>query len=223
MHIPDGFLAPPLCILFYIVAALFLVWALKGARKTLKKSFVPLVAISSAVVLIVQMIEFPVAGGGSTWHIMGGTILTMVLGPHGTIISMTIALSIQTLYGDGGITTFGANVVNMAVIGGLSFYIVKALVGNSDSKKRLAVSLFISSWMSNVLTALLVGFDIGVYPMVGSVGSLIVTVPTMLFLYVPTGVAEGVVTSSLVLTLSKAKSVRLFGLDLLRSRNTQNQ
>jgi ABC-type Co2+ transport system permease subunit len=69
--------------------------------------------------------------------------------------------------------------------------------------------------MSNILTALAVGIDIGLYPMVGTTGGLIVTIPTMLVLYIPTGLIEGIVTSSLVITLSQIKSIKLFGLELL--------
>ena len=223
MHVPDGFLNPYLCVIMYIVAALFLVWAWKGAKRTLRKSFVPLIAVSSAAILFVQMVEFPAAGGASTWHIMGGTILAMVLGPFGTIISMTITLVIQAAYGDGGISTFGANVVNMAVIGGLSFYLVKSFNRKSISGKRLAASLFAAAWISNVLTALAVGIDIGLYPMVGSVGGLAVTIPTMLILYVPTGFAEGLVAASLIVPLSRIKAIKLYGVSLLREEQAKER
>jgi cobalt/nickel transport system permease protein len=223
MHVPDGFLNPYLCVIMYVVAALFIVWAWKGAKRTLRKSFVPLIAVSSAAILLVQMVEFPAAGGASTWHIMGGTILAMVLGPFGTIISMTITLVIQAAYGDGGISTFGANIVNMAVIGGLSFYLVKALNRKSISGKRLAASLFAAAWISNVLTALAVGIDIGLYPMVGSVGGLAVTIPTMLILYVPTGFAEGIVAASLIVPLSRIKAIKLYGVSLLREEQTKER
>jgi cobalt/nickel transport system permease protein len=223
MHVPDGFLNPYLCVIMYVVAALFIVWAWKGAKRTLRKSFVPLIAVSSAAILLVQMVEFPAAGGASTWHIMGGTILAMVLGPFGTIISMTITLVIQAAYGDGGISTFGANIVNMAVIGGLSFYLVKALNRKSISGKRLAASLFAAAWISNVLTALAVGIDIGLYPMVGSVGGLAVTIPTMLILYVPTGFAEGLVAASLIVPLSRIKAIKLYGVSLLREEQTKER
>ena len=223
MHVPDGFLNPYLCVIMYVVAALFIVWAWKGAKRTLRKSFVPLIAVSSAAILFVQMVEFPAAGGASTWHIMGGTILAMVLGPFGTIISMTITLVIQAAYGDGGISTFGANIVNMAVIGGLSFYLVKAFNRKSISGKRLAASLFAAAWISNVLTALAVGIDIGLYPMVGSVGGLAVTIPTMLILYVPTGFAEGLVAASLIVPLSRIKAIKLYGVSLLREEETKKR
>jgi cobalt/nickel transport system permease protein len=175
----------------------------------------------SAVVFVVQFFEFPVAGGGSTWHIMGGTIMAMILGPHGTIISETITLIIQASLGDGGISTFGANIINMAVIGAGSFYIVKFLLRKKMSRKRLAASLFAAAWISNTLTALSVGLQIGLFPGVGTLGGVAFTLPTMLLWYVPTGIIEATVTVSLILTLSRIKAVKLFGLNLL-TKNSGN-
>ena len=219
MHIPDGILNPYTCLLMFIVAICFLVWAWRGAKRTLPHSFIPLAAVIAAVVLIVQMVEFPVAGGGSTWHIMGGTLVTMILGPYGATISLTIVLIIQALaFGDGGLTSFGANVFNMAVIGALSFFVVKMLLSGSSSKKRLAASLFIAAWLSNILTALAVGIQIGINPLVGTLGGLAVTVPTMLIWYVPTGLAEAIFTSSLVLSLSRVIPTKLYGLTLLQNK-----
>jgi cobalt/nickel transport system permease protein len=218
MHIPDGILNPYICVVMFIVALVFLVWAWKAAKRTLPRSFIPLAAVMSAVVLVVQMVEFPVAGGGSTWHIMGGTLVTMILGPAGSIISLTIVLIIQALaFGDGGITSFGANVFNMAVIGALSFFVVKFLLNGSSSKKRLGVSLFLAAWLSNILTALAVGIQIGINPLVGTLGGIAVTVPTMLFWYVPTGLAEALFTSTIVLSLSRVSPTKLHGLSLLHN------
>ena len=215
MHIPDGFVNLYVCFGMFVVAALFLIWAWRGSRRSLRGIYVPLIAISSAILLLVQFIEFPAAGGASTWHIMGGTIIAMILGPHATIISMTITLIIQALLGDGGISTFGINVVNMAVIGGLSFYLVKFFDGKSLSKKRLGISVFAAAWISNTLTGLIAGLEIGATPLIGSVGGLAVTVPTMLILYVPTGLIEGVVGSVLIVSLSRINGVKLFGLELI--------
>jgi cobalt/nickel transport system permease protein len=204
----------------YIVALLFLVWAWRGTRKTLKGSFVPLIAVVSALLLVVQLFEFPVAGGGSTWHFLGGTIVSMVLGPFAAVISMTITLIIQALaLGDGGITSFGANIFNMAVIGALSFFIVKLLLGKKFRPKRLAASVFVASWVSNILTAIAVGIEISIYPLAGQLGGITVTVPTMLMWYVPTGLIEGIFASLLIVPLSRIKTMKLHGLDMLRAKN----
>lgn len=97
MHITDGILNPYICVLMFGVSLIFLVWAWKTSKCNMSRVFIPLAAIISAVILIVQMVEFPVAGGESTWHIMGGTLVTMILGPSGAIISSTIVLIIQAL------------------------------------------------------------------------------------------------------------------------------
>ncbi len=209
----------------YAIALFFLVWAWKGAKKSLPHTFIPFIAVVAAIQLVVQLFEFPVAGGGSTWHFLGGTVVSLILGPFGAVISMTITLIIQALaLGDGGITSFGANVFNMAVIGALSFFLVKALLGKKFSDKRLMASVFVTSWVSNVLTAVAVGIEIGINPMAGHLGGLIVTVPSMLVWYVPTGLIEGLVAASLIVPLSHIKTMKMFGLEWLRkeSRNSSN-
>jgi cobalt/nickel transport system permease protein len=207
----------------FVVAFAFLIWAWRGAKRTLSKTFIPLIAITSAVVLVVQLVEFPVAAGGSTWHFLGGTVVTMILGPFAAVISMTITLIIQALVlGDGGLSSFGANVFNMAVIGALSFYIVKGLLRSKFTKRRLALSVFVAAWVSNVLTAVSVGIEIGIHPLAGNLGGILVTVPTMMFWYVPTGFLEGVVAASLILPLSRIESMRLYGLDSLRPKNQKD-
>ena len=143
----------------------------------------------------------------------------MILGPFATIISMTITLVIQALaLGDGGITTFGANLFNMAAIGAMSFFIVEAFLSRGFSTKRLALGMFVASFVSNVCTALAVGIEIGLFPMVGTLGGIFVTVPSMLVWYVPTGIIEGIVSSTLIVSLSKLNGVKLLGLEKCRKQ-----
>jgi cobalt/nickel transport system permease protein len=223
IHIPDGILNPYACIAMYIVAFSFLAWSWQGIKKNHPRHIIPLIGVVSALLIVIQLFNFPVAGGGSTWHFLGGTAISMVLGPFGCIISMSISLIIQALaLGDGGMTTFGANLFNMAVIGALSFFIVKAFLLRGFTTKRLAIGLFVASFISNVCTALAVGIEIGLFPMVGTLGGIFVTVPSMLVWYVPTGIIEGVVASALIVSLSKLNGVKLLGLDLCRKSNKNN-
>jgi len=168
------------------------------------------------------MVEFPVAGGGSTWHFMGGTAVTMVLWPWAAMISMTMTLGIQAAIGDGGLTTFGANIFNMAIIGALSFFIVKLALSRGYSTKKLAAGMFIAAFTANVCTALAVGVEIGLFPLVGNLGGVGLMVPSMLFWYVPTGLIEGLVSSALVVALSKLGGVSLFGLEMCKQKNSDN-
>ncbi len=195
-------------------------WAWYGRKKNYPQYIIPLIAVVSALLFVFQLFEFPVAGGGSTWHFLGGTAVSMVLGPSAGLISMTLTLVIQAAIGDGGMTSFGANVFNMAVIGVMSFFIVKAFLSRGFTTKRLAIGMFVASFISNVSTALAVGVEIGLFPMVGNLGGILVTVPSMLMWYVPTGIIEGVVASSLIVSLSQLRGVKLLGLDLCRKQKT---
>ena len=109
----------------------------------------------------------------------------------------------------------------MAAIGALSYFIVKLFLLRGFNTKKLALGMFVASVVSNVCTAIAVGLEIGLFPMVGTLGGVTVTVPSMLMWYVPTGLIEGVVSSVLIVSLSKLQGVKLFGLDLARRKTNE--
>jgi len=209
MHIPDGFLSITICILMYAASIGFLVWAWRKVKNTYSTSVAPLLAISSAFVFAAQMINFPIMYGTSG-HLVGGTFLAVLLGPYAAIISMTLVLMMQALFfADGGLTTFGANVFNMAIIGGLSYFVVKALAHESKSRSRFFLSVFAASWLSIVGGALVCGLEIGVSPLFADAGGILVTVPAMLFWHVVIGLGEATITATLLTQLSRMPSTVL--------------
>lgn len=221
MHIPDGFLSPVICVLMYAVSFAFLVWSWKKARATYPQSLTPLLAVSSAFVFAAQMINFPIVYGTSG-HLVGGTFLSILLGPYAAILSMTIVLMMQALFfADGGIFTFGANVFNMAIIGGLSFFLVKFLTSNSQKNSRLFLSVFAASWLSVVLGALACGLQIGFSPIFFEVGGIVVTFPTMLFWHVLIGLGEAAITTTLITQLHRLQLAILNGLAILRGKQSE--
>ncbi len=60
----------------------------------LPSSYVPLIAVSSAFIFVGQMLNFPILYGTSG-HLVGGTFLAILLGPHAAVISMSIVLLTQ--------------------------------------------------------------------------------------------------------------------------------
>jgi cobalt/nickel transport system permease protein len=216
MHIPDGFLTPEICILMYIISMAILVFSWKKVKAIYSRSFVPLIAVSSAFVFAAQMLNFPIVYGTSG-HLVGGTFLATLLGPYAAILSMTTVLLMQAIFfADGGISTFGANIFNMAIIGALSFYIIKLLSNETTSQKRFLVSIFIASWSSVVLGSLICAVQIGVSPMFASAGGVFVTVPSMLFWHIIIGAGEAVITTALISQLYRIQPAVLTGLAVLR-------
>ena len=218
MHIPDGFLSPAICVLMYAISIAFLIWSWRKARFTYSRSLAPLLAVSSAFVFAAQMINFPILYGTSG-HLVGGTFLSVILGPYAAILSMTVVLMMQALFfADGGIFTFGANVFNMAVIGGLSFFLVRFLTKDPKRSGRLFLSIFITSLVSVVLGALACGLQIGFSPVFSEAGGVAVTVPAMLFWHVLIGLGEAAITATLISQLHRLQPTVLSGLAILRGK-----
>jgi len=216
MHIPDGFLSPEIAAFMWIISAGMLSWAWRKAKSTYAHSLTSLLAISSAFVFIAQMINFPITYGTSG-HLVGGTFLSIILGPYTAILSMTIVLLMQALFfADGGIFALGANIFNMAIIGGLSFFILKLISGENTSSKRFHFGVFAASWLSVVIGALACGLEIGLSPIFSEAGGLIVTVPAMLFWHALIGLGEAAITTIIMSQLYKIRPTLLSGLNLMR-------
>ena len=219
MHISDGLIfnntSIVLAIIMWFLSIGILAWSWKKAQQTYTRSITALLAISSAFVFAAQMINFPIAFG-SSGHLVGGTFLAVLLGPYAAILSMTLVLGMQALFfADGGIVAFGMNMFNMAIIGGLSYFLIKAFTRKNNSQKWFISSVFIASWISVMLGAVITSFEIA--PAFS--GGLAVTLPSMLLLHGIIGVGEGAITTVLVTSVQRLNPTILGGLSLLKGRN----
>ncbi len=116
MHIPDGYLGPQTCLATYGIMAPLWYWASRSVRRTLRYRQVPLMALGAAFTFIVMMFNVPIPGG-TTGHAVGGVLVAILLGPWAAVIAVSVALAVQALlFGDGGVTSLGANCLNMAVV-----------------------------------------------------------------------------------------------------------
>jgi cobalt/nickel transport system permease protein len=218
MHISDGLIfnntSLVLAIIMWFLSIGILAWSWKKAQKTYTRSITALLAISSAFVFAAQMINFPILFGTSG-HLVGGTFLAVLLGPYAAILSMTLVLGMQALFfADGGIVAFGMNMFNMAIIGGLSYFLIKVFTRKNSSQKWFISSVFIASWISVMLGAVITSFEIA--PAFS--GGLAVTLPSMLLLHGIIGVGEGAITTVLITSIQRLNPTILGGLSLLKGR-----
>jgi cobalt/nickel transport system permease protein len=145
MHIPDGYLSPSTCAVLYGASAPFWYTALHRMKKMLATRVVPLLSVMAALSFVIMMFNLPLPGG-TTGHAVGMTIATIILGPWPSILAISIALTIQAVFfGDGGITTLGANCFNMAIVGSLVAYAVYRLTAGraalTSSRRVVAAAL----------------------------------------------------------------------------------
>ncbi len=126
MHIPDGFLSPPVWATLDLMSVPAIGWMAKRAQRDTGEGGdrrIPLLGVMGAFVFAAQMVNFPV-GLGTSGHLVGAALMSIVLGPAAASIVMTAILAIQAfVFQDGGIMALGANVFNMAVVGVLAGYL----------------------------------------------------------------------------------------------------
>ncbi len=197
MHIPDGFIGPEISVTTFIITLVFWIIAFAKAKNSLDERQVPIMGLLTALFFAAQMMNYPIVGG-TTGHLLGGASLGMILGPYAGCISMTIIIVLQCLlFGDGGITALGANVLNMAIIGVfIPAFLLLAL--NKISKgKGLLAWIFISAFVGDVLAAIAAGAELGLSVPTFQYG-LTVAVPAMAINHSVIGVIEGVVTMVLI-------------------------
>jgi len=214
MHIPDGYLSPATCGVMYAAALPF--WAIAGRKigSVMKARMVPLIAVFSAFAFALQMFNVPLPGG-TTGHAVGGTLLALVVGPWGAVVGLSVTFLLQALFfGDGGITAYGANVFNMAIVLPLAGYAAyRYLITLFPG--RQAVAAAVASYFAINLSALFVALELGLQPLLfHAADGTPLYAPYALKLAIPAvmiphllvaGVVEALVTGMVLTFLLRAK------------------
>ena len=166
MHIPDGYLSPSTCATLYAFSAAGWYSAVQRTKRAFATRTIPLISVFAAFSFVVMMFNIPLPGG-TTGHALGVTVAAIVLGPWASALAISLALAIQALlFGDGGITTLGANCFNMAIVGSFVAYGVYRLIasGTEISSKRRITAAGVAGYVSINVCALVTAIEFGIQP-----------------------------------------------------------
>jgi cobalt/nickel transport system permease protein len=218
MHIPDGYLSPSTCASLYAFSAAGWYSALRRTKRSFGTRTIPLISVFAAFSFVVMMFNIPLPGG-TTGHALGVTVAAIVLGPWASALAISLALAIQALlFGDGGITTLGANCFNMAIIGSFVAYGVYRLIasGAQISSKRRITAAAVAGYVSINVCALLTAIEFGIQPALFHDASgaplyapypLRVAIPAMMIGHLTfAGLAEAVISAGMVSYLLRSDS-----------------
>lgn len=203
MHIPDGFLSTLVSIILWIISAIAIGYALRRVGNDLGQRQVPLMGVLAAAIFAGQMLNFSVTGGTSG-HLLGAAIATILLGPWAAIIVMTTVVSIQALiFQDGGLLALGANIFNMAVIGVTVSYFVYTSIQKLVGERRweLFVNGFVTAWSSIVIASLACALELAA----SGTSPANIAVPAMAGIHMLIGVGEGLITVGALAFLYSAR------------------
>lgn len=201
LHIPDGFLSLPVTLVTWLLAIALIAVALKKVQAEYQERTVPLMGVCAAFIFAAQMINFPIPGGTSG-HLLGGTLAGALLGPWaGSLVMVCVFIVQSVVFQDGGLTALGANIFNMGLIGtfgGYYLYRTVRFVLGRDNWTGMAIGVGVAAWCSVVVAAIICALELafsGTVPlpvalvaMVGwhvviGVGEALISVATVSFIW----------------------------------------
>ncbi|MGK7954289.1 MAG: cobalt transporter CbiM [Crocosphaera sp.] len=193
LHIPDGFLSPSVSLFCWVITLVLIAISLKKVQKDYQERTVPLMGVCAAFIFAAQMINFPIPGGTSG-HLVGGTLAAILLGPWAGTLVVTVVFIVQAvLFQDGGLTVLGANILNMGLIGTFcGYYLYKAIrisLGRR-SWRSMSIATVIAAWCSVVIAAIATALQLALS---GTV-PLMVSMIAMVSWHVVIGVGEAIIT-----------------------------
>ena len=217
MHVPDGFINAPVSAATGLIS-LGTIWAyIRSAKNLVADRLIALTGMMSALIFVLQMINFPIAAGTSG-HLLGGALAVIVLGPSLGIICIAIVVVIQSLlFADGGLSALGVNLLNMAVVTSVIGWIAISTWKRvfNESYSSIISGSFVAGLLSVVFSsiAFVLEYAIGGTVAVPLGNVLIAMISSHLLI----GIGEGVITALIVSLLLRVRS------DLVYVNQNKNQ
>jgi cobalt/nickel transport system permease protein len=175
-------------------------------RNSLSPEKLPLMGVLGAFVFAAQMVNFQLPlFPGTSGHMVGAVLLSIILGPAAAVIVMTSIVMVQCLiFQDGGLIAIGCNIINMAIVPCFAGYYLYKLINflPLGRFKMQAASIFAS----------IVAVELGaaLVPLQASLSGVLV-VPfktfllTMLGVHLIIGSIEGILTWAVLSFVAQAK------------------
>lgn len=206
MHMADALISPAVGGTLWLASAGLIGYSSKKIAEAADDKKIPLMGVLGAFIFAAQMINFTIPATGSSGHLGGGMILSILLGPHAAFLVMASVLIVQALFfADGGLLALGCNIFNMGFFTCFVAYplVYRPIAGNGEERWRIFAGAMIAG---------IVGLQLGAFGVVlETVFSGISALPfkTFVMLMQPVhlgiGIVEGLVTSAVVLFILQAR------------------
>jgi cobalt/nickel transport system permease protein len=219
MHISEGILPFGWAALWFALALPFVAYGLHRLNQRSREdmSFKPLVGLMAAGVFIISCMPIPVPFAGTCSHPCGTGISGILVGPAISVVITAVALLIQAIFlAHGGLSTLGADIVSMGVMGSFAGYFTFRLL--RAVRMNMAVAAFMAGlfadWATYMTTSVELASGImgesAFVPLFWKI--LIAFIPTQL----PLGILEGAITAGMVVLLFKKRPDLLVKMRVIR-------
>ncbi|HTQ36522.1 MAG TPA: energy-coupling factor ABC transporter permease [Steroidobacteraceae bacterium] len=220
MHIMEGFLPPAHCIAWGAASAPFVVHGAIKLRRVMREQpqMRLTLAASGAFCFVLSALKMP-SVTGSCSHPTGTGLGAVLFGPQVMAVLGAIVLLFQALLlAHGGLTTLGANIFSMAIVGPWVAYGVWRLCRSLNLS--IAVALFMGAALGDLATYVTTSVELALaYPDAASgfTGAFLKFVGVFFLTQVPLAIAEGLLTVVVMNALASRTNL-LQELGLIRSK-----
>ena len=220
MHVPDGFINVQVSAATGLLSFGTL-WAyIRSAKTLIADKFIALTGMMSALIFVLQMINFPIAAGTSG-HLLGGALAVIVLGPRLGLICLSVVVIIQSLlFADGGLSALGVNVLNMAIVTCATGWVIVKYWLKFIGKNK--TSIIAASVVSGIITVVFSSIAFTLEYAIG--GTISIPVSSVLVAMISThfliGIGEGIITALIVGLLVRVRPDLVYAYDRNDSNTT---
>ncbi len=206
MHMADALLSPAVGGTMWAVSAAAIACCSGKVRAELNDRKIPLMGVLGAFIFAAQMINFTIPVTGSSGHLGGGLILSILLGPYAAFLTIASVLVVQALFfADGGLLALGCNIFNLGFFPAFIAYplIYKKIVGKIPNSAKISAAS---------LAAAVIALQLGAFGVVlETVCSGISALPFYTFtaimqpIHLAIGIVEGLVTAAVITFVYRAR------------------
>ncbi len=211
MHIMEGYLSAGWSISWGVISLPFVIAGFFAIKKKVDKSpkSLILLALCGAFAFLLSALKMP-SVTGSCSHATGVGLGAIIFGPLVmSAISSIVLLFQAVLLAHGGLTTLGANVFSMGIVGPFVTFGVYMLA--KKSKLSSGVAVFLAAFLGDILTYVTTSWQLAfAFPSNGSVlASAVKFLSIFALTQLPLAVVEGLVTVMIFGVIEKYSSEAL--------------
>ena len=197
MHIMEGFLPLEHAVGWTIASAPFVAYGIHAIKKRIAENPEQrmLLGVAAAFTFVLSALKLP-SVTGSCSHPTGTGLGSILFGPAAMApIGLVVLLFQALLLAHGGITTLGANVFSMAIVGPFAAFALFRLA--QKLKLSFALSVFIAASMADLLTYVTTSLQLAWAfpdPVSGFAGSFVKFATIFAITQIPLAISEGLLT-----------------------------
>jgi len=224
MHIMEGFLPPAHALGWTAAAAPFLAWGLHAMGRSLRAypERRMLLGVAAAFAFLLSALKLP-SVTGSCSHPTGVGLGALLFGPAAMVpVGFVVLLFQALLLAHGGITTLGANVFSMAIVGPFISYGVFRAVAALGLSRTIAV--FLAACLGDLATYVTTSAQLALaFPdaVGGFTTSFFKFAGIFALTQVPIAISEGLLTVLVVNAMARFNAHELRALPVMAARTRE--